>query len=143
MNDEANGGEDIQMSHNANPLTDSELAKLRRLEAAATPGDWEFQISNGLRQFGTPRGGCVARATNSLAGGPDIDDQDAALIVDVRNALPRLLDQAERLTAGETVCGESHGRCIDGVGCGKPITLMHRPGWLDELSLCELPSRAL
>ncbi len=87
----------------AQPLTASELAELRRLEAAATPGEWEFQVSNddGLRRFGTPLGVPVARAFHSrdLLADIAIDDQDAALIVAARNALPRLLAQVEALTA--------------------------------------------
>ncbi len=78
-----------------------ELSNLRRLEQAATPGPW----------------GCVYDGSSDWSIGPEDDPQvgrvggvwqykgvgkptDAELIVVMRNALPKLIDEIERLRGG-------------------------------------------
>jgi len=67
------------------PLTAEEIAELRRLDREATPGLWEARACSVV----TPRNGF------------DIDalprPEEADLIAAARNALPRLLDEMERL----------------------------------------------
>lgn len=83
-------------------LTPAEIAELRRLHEAATPGPWE----NGNEYDGTRS--CRITGPDGLDFKVDYEPQrhfysqykDAAdLIVAARNALPRLLDENERLRA--------------------------------------------
>lgn len=82
----------------ATPITDEELAELRELEAKATPGEWEVHevtdydevISRGMMVKG---GRGINRGEEFELFGED----DAALIVALRNALPSLLARIEQL----------------------------------------------
>lgn len=68
-------------------MTETELAELRRLDADGSPRPWNVDIQNGVRR---------ADGMVVLRGWHD-DTGDAALTVAAVNALPRLLDEVERL----------------------------------------------
>lgn len=71
------------------------ISELRRLESQATPGPWSVQYGYNLLAV-DPRGGFRCPLTNS---GMDYNERGAnyALIAAMRNALPALLDEIERL----------------------------------------------
>ncbi len=75
----------------------SSLKRLRRIAEAATPGPWAFRNNLGCKAIGQR----VNRQTlDPVAHTPGRQDEgedraNARLIVDMRNALPALLDVAE------------------------------------------------
>lgn len=81
---------------NSTPLTDAEIAELRRMHEAATPEPW----TDAGNKIGCEHGG--------LAEVEFDEDADLALAVAARNALPRLLAALERaselLVRYRTVC---------------------------------------
>lgn len=77
-------------------LTSEELAVLKKLESEATRAPW-FARSHGAGQWDTPtletkHGGILARFTHYHPM-----KEDAVLLVEARNALPRMLTDHERL----------------------------------------------
>lgn len=66
-------------------MTNEQIAKLRRLDAAATPAPWEARACSVV----TPRDGF------DIDGAPRPEEAD--LIAAARNALTRLLDEREAL----------------------------------------------
>lgn len=85
------------------PITTVEIEELRRLEAAAPPGEWELWDSNSWRRIGIRGGGRTAiEPTIHLKDGMSdlhAKPETLRLAVAARNALPRLLDEIERLRA--------------------------------------------
>lgn len=81
--------------------TPEQIAELRALSAAATPGPWIWWTSNSFRRLGTPdRDGCVLYGYVQRSDGhPDVQvsEADAALIAAMRNALIPALDHIEEL----------------------------------------------
>jgi hypothetical protein len=77
----------------ADIMTDEELAELRALEAAATPGPWADDASGhyGVRPRIYGDGYLIAEVGNAQPALGDFWDADAKFIVAARNALPRLL----------------------------------------------------
>lgn len=75
------------------PLTDEEIAELRKLDAAATPAPW---VSAGTTVFGGKRGDVAINGTGYE--GEFLGD-DPLFLAAARNALPRLLDELERRRA--------------------------------------------
>ncbi len=76
--------------------------KLRELERAATPGEWTYHDN------GFDGGICLKiqaheKSVSYIFGGEpcegriEPDDPDAALVVAMRNALPEMLDEVEKL----------------------------------------------
>lgn len=73
------------------PLTPEQVAELRRLSEAATPGPWTFgDIEGPFPQERIPAHGNIEPL---VAGG--IEVPDGLLMVAMRNALGPLLDAAE------------------------------------------------
>lgn len=72
------------------PLTEDEIAALEELEKAATPGEWT--TGQGDHWSREVRAGFAAPAWCGAKNGQN----DAALIVALRNAAPRLLAMARR-----------------------------------------------
>lgn len=72
-------------------MTREELERLRALEANASPGPWTGDGSKvtALIPEGEPHAGAVWPVCS------EIYNEDAALIAEMRNALPRLLDEVE------------------------------------------------
>lgn len=73
------------------------IARLRQLEAAATPGPWEVSI---IREF--LKAGENADIVSNLPLPDEFeypDRSDAKFIAEMRNALPQLLDRLEKLEA--------------------------------------------
>lgn len=82
------------------PLTAAELAELRRLEAAMTPGEWKLydQTIICAHDAESDYDATVADTTCNL--GKPADSHNAAGIAALRNAAPRLIaaaEEAERL----------------------------------------------
>lgn len=89
-------------------MTPAELAELRRIEQAATPGPWGVEYDG-------PDGACVRTeqpetdmphlskekhvACYCFNGQLENPEADATFIAAARNALPALLDEVERLQA--------------------------------------------
>lgn len=69
-------------------IDNDKIAKLRRLEAEATPGEWDY--GNETKQLFI-HGALGHRYVIAV----DMDKNDAALIVAMRNALPELLKALE------------------------------------------------
>lgn len=93
------------------------LEELEQLSGAATPGPWEAWQYNAAF-LGKGGQGIVTRISTlpldpdddeviKIADSPDITASDAAYIVAVCNAVPRLIDMIEYL-AGR-LCDEDHG----------------------------------
>lgn len=88
----------------SDPLTPEEIAELRRLASEATPGPWrailpdEEDASVVLDDDGP---GVAEIARMGQAGAEFYDHKNASLIVAARNALPRLLNEIERLRERE------------------------------------------
>lgn len=80
-------------------ITPEEIARLRALEAKATPGPWKaLNQSYRMRVYEVFAGGKnVCTASTCCEDG--MDEKDCNLIASSRNALPRLLDEVERLRA--------------------------------------------
>lgn len=83
------------------PVTPDELAGLRRDEAALPAGPWELWTSCSFRRITGPDGkdGGVLSAYNQRSDNhPDLSMPEDKLfaLVRLRNALPALLDAAER-----------------------------------------------
>ena len=82
-------------------ITDAELQQLRELEQAATETPWAVGGRAQDADAGVVAGGrniWQGRwATDITSPGADLSDADAKLIAAARNALPRLLDEVERL----------------------------------------------
>ena len=81
-------------------MTGVDVAALRKLHEAATPGEWEAE-HNGYDVYETrsAHGDVVAEAGLTPA--------DARYIAAVRNALPALLDAAEALDRVRALCDET------------------------------------
>lgn len=82
----------------ADALTPEEIARLRALLAASAPGPWRSMIEGRDHDSGdsfimTGEGG--ARGEDIYLSGAGVADQD--LIAAMQQALPRLLDELERL----------------------------------------------
>lgn len=71
----------------SNPLTDAEIAELRKLDAAATPPTWDHP---GAQEIWTGRDTYLAFVQKTA---------DADLVAAARNALPALLDEVTRARA--------------------------------------------
>lgn len=89
-----------------------QLAELKQLEAAATPGPWEYQTSNSVRRIGVKgdSDGNVMHGEIYL-GVPDIAvmDVDAKLIVALRNHALKLIvavEECDQLKQRLAVCAE-------------------------------------
>lgn len=85
------------------PVTEAVLAELDRIEKAATPGDWEFENSHEGEPYNLQKpvelnGRRVHPAVllKTLEGWAP-SQEDAAVIVAARNALPHLLAEIRRL----------------------------------------------
>lgn len=70
-----------------------DVKRLRELETLATPGPWEAEE---LTAWGMPMGMSTLRIGGEAA---PVHDHDAILIAEIRNALPGLLDEVDRLRA--------------------------------------------
>lgn len=98
------------------PLTDAELDELEKLDKAATPGPWleyEGDICIQPPPYNTPLGDKGAFLTTRpypepvLSGTPighdnstlSCSDEDRALVIVSRNALPALIDEIRALQA--------------------------------------------
>ncbi len=86
---------------NNTPLTAADLDELERLEAAATPGEWEPETQWIYRPFDAddyfavaPNGEGAGKHDNGKRVGSPETDANAALIAAARNALPRLITMA-------------------------------------------------
>lgn len=81
------------------------IERLKQLEAAATPGPWlETKLAGGF---------AVNRYIRWFPTGEDQfynGEPDAALIAEMRNALPQLLDRLEKL---EAVADAAENACQD------------------------------
>ena len=75
------------------PLTDEELTRLLAHERSATSAPWEFREHEGQTAIAHPRGWVL----EAERAGQDRDDR--RLIVEMRNALPRLLSELRSLRA--------------------------------------------
>ncbi|HKY41336.1 MAG TPA: hypothetical protein VJN18_35630 [Polyangiaceae bacterium] len=80
-------------------MTRDEIAKLRELGKAATPGPWIDTRPDALADYRPIR--CVAFGIPE-GSHRDWDGADIAFIAATRNALPALLDAAERLARLES-----------------------------------------
>ncbi len=104
-----------------------DIKALRELEAKATPGPWEVEVDPDLSRIGPWSG----RRYDPYEGGLPIVDkalffvgrkdkallEDLYLIVAMRNALPELLDELERMRAKPVVvCPPLHFGCDE---CGR------------------------
>ena len=83
-------------------LTDDEIAELRRLEKAATPGDWHVLREDddacaAIYVIRSDTGKAVACAGCNDFRCIGMGDSDSDLVVAARNAMPRLLDAYERM----------------------------------------------
>lgn len=77
-------------------MTREEIDKLRELEKAATPGEWECQIPAMMGEFPHCRIKPL-KITGKLYGTPMIKTQDGEFIAESRNAMPKLLDYIDKL----------------------------------------------
>jgi hypothetical protein len=128
-------------------MTGLDLAELKRLEAAATPGPWFIHDFSGLEGIEQPKArdvtiSCDHPATITVAemgGGLDghkgvsQGQYDAALIAALRNAAPALIAAAEergalrsRLDVKQTICGAC-GELWTGEKCGQQHNLHSFP----------------
>lgn len=89
-------------------VTTEEAAELRRLEAAVPPGEWSHDLDcdDPEGTIANDNGGAVAFMcpfasvhTIDRTGGQTFCHDEARLIPAARNALPRLLDEIDRLRA--------------------------------------------
>ncbi len=71
-------------------LTRADLAELRRLLAMATPGPWRIEYDGDRYEFNAGAAG-IGEVYDTEGG-----REDAALIVALVNAAPRLIEMAER-----------------------------------------------
>lgn len=79
-------------------ITPEEIARLRALEAKATPGPWQsVNQSYRMRVYEVFAGGTSVCHVTCCEDG--MDEKDCELIATSRNALPGLLDEIERLQA--------------------------------------------
>lgn len=77
-------------------LTTEEIQKLRRLGSEAHDGPWSFWPDYGIRP--APKYG---RGVQLSFDGQEEIDSNTALVIAMRNALPALLDMAERCAKAE------------------------------------------
>lgn len=85
------------MSNEHTPLTAAEITELRELEAKATPGPWISEPCHKGESCWCRTIGVVGDEDNYVAPSGCLGTDDAALIVSMRNALPRLLSRIEAL----------------------------------------------
>lgn len=112
---------------NAVPLTS---AQLRELAEAATPGPWEAREHDGLGAIAHPHG-WVLEGEDDCAR----DAADRALIVALRNALPRIIADRELAEACErleqeqgTTIMQLEGPCMDGTRWRGSRSCLRPPG---------------
>jgi len=101
-----------------------DLARLRALIAEATPGPWYARGDNVVDDADQECAGIIATVTC------EPHEPDAILITEMRNQLPALLDELERLRAVVrsiewTHCVSAYGR--DCVSCGNQEEMGHAP----------------
>lgn len=84
-------------------ITPEEIARLRALEAKATPGPWREDDRHSPAphcvSIGDHVADVVSTSCSGMEGGGFERDEDRMLSIAARNALPRLLDEIERLRA--------------------------------------------
>ena len=90
-------------------MTPDELTRLRELDAKASPAPWEITHSRHLETMEgvglvieDSEGGTVAEADSDFGHHSLFIDDALPLMVELRNALPILLTEIERLTAENT-----------------------------------------
>ena len=78
------------------------VARLRELEAKATPGPWRVHDDGAVRLFVIQRPAVWLEAiedNRNVHPAVDCREQDATLIAEARNALPAILDALEKATS--------------------------------------------
>lgn len=96
-------------------MSDDQMAAIRALCDAATPGPWKWWTSCSWRRLKSDRAGVslsVAEPFVASDGHPDLDikEADQAFIAAARTAVPALLDEVERLRAvvAKLSCGSEN-----------------------------------
>lgn len=78
-------------------MSPAEIAALRKLADAATPGPWAVEDERGEVVTRHWQGETPVVCGPPRARGWDLDPEDAAFIAAARTAVPALLDEVERL----------------------------------------------
>lgn len=129
----------------ANPLSPEALKELRELEQKATPGPWDlFGVTDSglLPDIIDANLNHVARVHGHNAMAPGQSRYDAELIAAMRNALPALLAELERLFKENADLRKDQHRMDfleDWFSDGDDIMLQHdTPDWADHVRECDL-----
>ncbi|WP_414041301.1 hypothetical protein ACJU26_04295 [Acidithiobacillus sp. M4-SHS-6] len=93
------------MNPAASPVSREAIARLRAMERLATPGPWEAHPRQDHHAIESPSAQDVIESPTPLVATiPFVDTRarhDAAFIAAMRNVLPDLLDEIERLRVAE------------------------------------------
>jgi hypothetical protein len=83
------------------------IDRLRSLESAATKGPWRL---DGFDIVSPTAGTLINGNTKLVVGSPDyLCEEDETLIIELRNALPLLLDHIEKLEVALRKCEQNAG----------------------------------
>ncbi len=94
-------------------MTDAEIAELRRLTDAATPGPWTHRVNHKPFRVVVFGGRKAYQAGFTTS---DIEAADAAFIAAARSAIPALLEEREALIAFVEDAARQWGYWSDSVG---------------------------
>jgi hypothetical protein len=105
---------EMQMSDDK-PMTEEGIAAARALDAARTPGRWEWCTSNSFRRLtaeGGRDGGVLCGDVQKHDGQPDVvcKESDRAFIAACSTLVPRLLREVDRLNAAAKILADQNRR---------------------------------
>lgn len=101
-------------------ITDTQLAELKALEQAATPGPWDVELNNPDHHPSYDDAWFIPQIWDHGHGSSEdagiYERADAAFIAAARTAMPLLIAEVERLRAGVAALNEMCGESIDANG---------------------------